>query len=39
MSVSIGELLLLGLMALAGIEVTAAVMVASLATIKKRKRE
>ena len=39
MSVSIGELLLLGLMALAGIAVTVAVLVASLATSKKRKLE
>ena len=38
MSVSITELLLLGLMAVTGIAVTVAVMVASL-TVRKKRRE
>ena len=39
MSVSIAELLVLGLMAATGIAVTVAVLVASVATSKKRKLE
>jgi hypothetical protein len=39
MSVSIAELLVLGLVAATGIAVTAGVLVACLATSKKRKRE
>ena len=38
MSVSITELLLLGLMAASGIAVAAAVLVASMAAIRKRRR-